>query len=601
MSDKITDIKLILKDLRKVIKVISLYPEDNPLPQSLRLSFSERLVELVSIYGPINIESEKGLFKVDNELVFKDKSKEDRLAGIFFDAGIKNLIFNEKIIPDDIQQILSALKKYENEAERGFDLIELLWNIDLEGFKFTTFEDKSLLEFQDYAKAGLGDGNSPDNLEVKEYKEIFNPSIPDSNEYTFDDGGGNIYDFSPEDFQRLRIKEAAEAMGHNDIKQVSKLTANASLVVGSEKLLTDEEKIKIKNILKSDKQFNIHDSNYCLVKEVILQEVELEPFNESITISEKVIAKFIKEGRLDLAAKLMIFLNNYEITLQKTKPLWADKIKESKITIGSRGRFNDLGKSLNNHKGIKREDLFGYLSAFGWESFAAMVDLLGVLKNRRHRKTFCDFLIKNGKGKADIISRGIYNKNWYVVRNSVMILANIGDEKSLKCLFEAINHKERRVRIEIANSLKNVENPLSTELLCQLTLDEDIEISLNSINNLINRPNNETFEKFSEIIHNTTFHKKNIDYRAHLRGYSIIGEEKAVSYLIKLIKPFIIINRQAKLYSRKAAFYALTFNNSEKAEKELKKLSSNWRLNIKQQAIEALITRDKNLSGGNND
>ncbi len=602
MSDKITDIKLILKDLQKVIKVIALYPEDNPLPQSLRQSFSIRLVELVSIYGPINIESEKGLLKVNNELVFKDKSNEDRLAGIFFDAGIKNLIFNEKIIPDDIQQILSALKKYENEAERGCDLVELFWNVDLEGFKFTTFEDKSLLEFQDYEKAGLGDDNSSDNLVVKEYQEIFTPNIPDPKEYTFDDGGWDIYNFSPGDSQRLKIKEATEAMGYDNIEQSSTPTANASLIVGSEKMLTNEEKIKIKSILKSDKQFNIHDSNYYLIKEVILQEVELEPFKESITISEKINSEFIKEGRLDLAAELMIFLNAYEAKLHVNKPIWADRIKESRMTIGSRDRFNDLGESLNNHKKIKPDDLFKYLNVFGWESFAAIVDLLVVLEHRHHREKLCDYLIKNGKGKADIISRGIYDKRWFVVRNSVMILANIGDEKSLKYLFEAINHKEQRVRLEIVNSLENVKNLLATELLCQITLDEDTEISIIALNNLINRPGNETFKKFSEIIKDSAFLSNyNIDHKSHLRAYSIIGGENAVSFLVKLIKPFIIFNIRARLNSREAAFYALTFNNSKKAEKELMKLSTNWRTNIKKQAIEALITRDKNLSRGNND
>ena len=33
---RIKDVTLILRDLLKVIKVVSMYPEDNPLPQSLR-------------------------------------------------------------------------------------------------------------------------------------------------------------------------------------------------------------------------------------------------------------------------------------------------------------------------------------------------------------------------------------------------------------------------------------------------------------------------------------------------------------------------------------------------------------------------------------
>ncbi len=602
MSDKIADIKLILKDLLKVIKVVSLYPEDNPLPQSLRQSFSSRLVELVSIYGPIKIESEKGLLKVDNETVFQDKSKEDRLAGIFFDAGIKEMIFNEKIVPDDIQQILSTLKKYENEAERGCDLVELFWNLDLQGFKFSTFEDKSLLEFQDYEKVGLSDDNSTGSLVIETYKEIFKPNIPESDEYTFDDGGWDQFDFSPEESQRLKLKEANEAMGYNDSEKTSTPNSKTTLIVGSEKLLTDEEKIKIKNILKNDKQFNSFESNCYLVKEVILQEVELEPFLESITISEKMISECVREGRIDLATVLLTFLGDYEAILQKKKPIWAERIKESRMTIGSRDRFNDLSESLNNNEEVNNDDILEYLSIFGWQSFAAIVDLLGVLEHRHHREAICDFLIKNGKGKADIISSGIYDKRWFVVRNSVNILAHIGDEKSLRYLFEAINHKEKRVRIEIVNSLEGVNNHIATELLCESTLDKDHEISQIALNHLMKQANIETFELFSSIIKNQVFFNNNsIDHKTHLRTYSEIGGENAVPYLVRLIKPLIIFNKQKGLYVRESAFYALSFNSSDNAEKELRKLSKNWRANVRIQAIDALIARDKNLSGGNND
>jgi len=602
MSDKIADIKLILKDLQKVIKVVALYPEDNPLPQSLRQSLSHRLVELVGIYGSIHIETEKGFLRVDKEIVSQDKSKEDRLAGIFFDAGIKSLIFNEKVTTNDIQHILSALKKYENEAERGCDLVELFWNADLEGFKFTTFEDRSLLEFQDYEKAGLSDDSSSDKLEIEKYHEIFKPNEEEPEEYSFEDEGWDLFDYSPGDSQRLKIKEAAEAMGYDDVNSSDTPAKNASLIIGSEKLLTDEEKIKIKNILRNDKLFNVHDSNCYLVREVILQEVELEPFKESITICEKLIVEFIKVGRLDLASELIKFLYNYEIRLRKEKPIWADRIKDTKMTIGSRERFNYLGEALNEHEEINHNDLFQYLSNYGWETFAAIVDLLGNLEHHHHREAVCDYLIKNGEGKADIISRCIYDKRWYVVRNAVMVLANIGDDKALKYLFEAINNDEKRVRIEIVNSLEKVENLLATELLCKSTLDEDTEVSITALNNLIKRAGTETFNKFAEIIYDPEFFKNdNIDHKSHLRAYSVIGGEDAVQHLVKLIKPFIIFNKRIKHFAREAAFYALTFNNSEKAERELSKLSINWRSNIKYQAIESLKARDKQLAGGKDD
>ena len=49
------DVSFILKDLLKVIKIVSIYPEDNPLPQSLKQSFAEKLVSIIENNGEIHI------------------------------------------------------------------------------------------------------------------------------------------------------------------------------------------------------------------------------------------------------------------------------------------------------------------------------------------------------------------------------------------------------------------------------------------------------------------------------------------------------------------------------------------------------------------
>ena len=50
-AKRMAEIKAIFKDFLKVIKVVSLYPEGNPLPQSMRRNFSERLAQHIEDYG----------------------------------------------------------------------------------------------------------------------------------------------------------------------------------------------------------------------------------------------------------------------------------------------------------------------------------------------------------------------------------------------------------------------------------------------------------------------------------------------------------------------------------------------------------------------
>ena len=71
-NNKIRDITFILKDLLKVIKVVTLYPEDNPLPASLRRSFSEKLESLVEDYGEM-------AFSVDTDTLTYEKNSSAQL------------------------------------------------------------------------------------------------------------------------------------------------------------------------------------------------------------------------------------------------------------------------------------------------------------------------------------------------------------------------------------------------------------------------------------------------------------------------------------------------------------------------------------------
>ncbi|MFQ5453810.1 MAG: hypothetical protein ACE5D6_06450, partial [Candidatus Zixiibacteriota bacterium] len=87
-KQKKQDISLILKDLLKVIKVVSMYPEDNPLPQSLKRSFAEKLESIVEDYGKIIIEVKKDNLLYNKEVVYRDRSNEENLAGIFFETGM---------------------------------------------------------------------------------------------------------------------------------------------------------------------------------------------------------------------------------------------------------------------------------------------------------------------------------------------------------------------------------------------------------------------------------------------------------------------------------------------------------------------------------
>ena len=130
-SEQLTEISYILRDMLKVIKVVSMYPEDNPLPHSMRRSFAEKLVDIVEVYGEIKIHVNKDSLLWNDEVAFEDRSGEENLAGIFFDTGITNFTFQTGVDVEDIYKLLDVLKEYLNTPNKSQDLVAMIWEREI--------------------------------------------------------------------------------------------------------------------------------------------------------------------------------------------------------------------------------------------------------------------------------------------------------------------------------------------------------------------------------------------------------------------------------------------------------------------------------------
>ena len=257
-----------------------------------------------------------------------------------------------------------------------------------------------------------------------------------------------------------------------------------------------------------------------------------------------------------------------------------------------------MATALNENKNVGTEELSKYLHNFGSESLGGITELLGEFDFRHHRETLCSYLTKAGTDCVEIISKGIYDKRWFVVRNTVMILARIGDKKALGYLKEALRHPERRVRLELVNGISNNELPEALALLTQAVADDDSEIRQIAIHAILTRRGRPAFEAITAIINDDIFLNLEQNHQqALLNAFSRLGGDQAIGFLTELIQQRSLIPSHSIAFFRQAAFQALAHNRSEKAEKTLKKYSSTWRPEIRRLANHALKQRTRIMRG----
>jgi len=633
-SRRIEAIRLVLKDLLKVIKVVALYPEDNPLPQSLRQSFTERLVDVVGDYGPIQVEVEQERLLVDKEEVFVDRSKEESLAGLLFEVGIIRFILKPGLEQEEALRLLDVFKTYQNANRRESDLVALLWEAGFQHFVYETVEDISLEKYgNEFVTQEVFDGsaNRTGRLQMasdkqESYNAIFEIDLSDDSgkvartstgsalresayEVVTLDGdtdeviAGGLFDSADEAAARqFMMTEAVDAMGLGDLQNNAPRMPDLNLIVNDEHKLSAEETEQVAVLMAGDNAFDLWESTSELLKEILHQETELSEFNEAATVGEKVTVEFVQNGRLTFAAEALRYYHTLEEQLRAGRPLWAERLKEGRITLASRERLRLLANTLNQNDEIGAVELQRYLDNFTWESLMNISDLIGDLKHQHHRDTVRDYLVMRGRDNVRIISRGLHDKRVEVVIATVHVLAQVANREALDALKGVAGHDAPEVRQRLAEALKDSPSEEVLPILRQLATDSDKPVRRAAVSGIIKHRGRPAFEVIADIIDDDSFGSlEPTDQQMLLNAYSTLGGDMAVEFLVSLAEKRSLFGRSETAYTRQAAFEALSYNRGELAEKALLKLASSWHGDTKEAARHALQRRRELIYGGGHD
>lgn len=649
---QVEDVRLILKDLLKVIKVVSMYPESNPLPQSLRRTFSERLADVVESYGEIVIKVERDKLLYDDEQVFTDRSREESLAGMFHENGITQFVFKEGLEVEDIYVLLDVIKEYQNSFADSRDLANDIWEATPCHFTFETIEDVALAEYdgdlklqelflprsddeglldqgttskydelfaQLHDESGIieqegetadGVGPDPDNTQIRHDPgsipaddESGQPELSGADNSSDATRVENLfYDDDGDEDDNLMISRAVEAMGLKDVSEKATATVDTTVVLNAELKLSEDEVTEAAQLIEADADFDLYESTVELAKEMLHQETELSDFNETVTIAEKIITSLIDQGKLTYAAGVLRYYIEIQKQIETEKPLWAERIRVAVITLGSRDRLIALTEALNEYQHLGSLELRGYLDNFGWEALMGISDMLAVLDHEHHRETVSDYLALRGRDNLPIIARGVYDKRPDLVIAAIKILGCIDDDRALTHLSKTVAHTDLQVRRTLVEILQDFPQDAALALLQKMVTDSDRSIRSQAVKSIVARKSQAAFDVITEIINDPQFAQLDPDDKQSiLKAYSVLGSDVAVSYLLAHINRLNPFGNATLKFYRDAAFEALAVNRSERAEKTLVTLSSSWRVDIKNRAIATMKKRRELIFGGGDD
>ena len=605
------DISRILFDLIKTIKIVSVYPDNNPLPAKLKESFSERFIDLIRETGGLSFNIGKGEIQYQGEIVFKDGEADESLAQLFFDAGITVISFSNNFGVEELNQFFKVMKAFVNHEKGASDLVSLFWQTNIPGFDYCTLEDLVLREYSgemvvqvsmesDDSFIRRKSGGSDDSGKVV-YSSIFLDDDKGPEHKNTAGSGSAVLTASQGGEASVYIDEVAEKrMGYNPTPPKTKATvADTALILNEAFAMGEADQERVEGILRHDSEFEIYSVSIELLREILNQESEFSDFSETVATLERLQTEFLKTGNIDQAGELLHLLKEFQAQTAKDHPQWSERIVNALAMAGSRQNLDYLKLALNNDQKISRDKINNYLSIFGWEALSAITDLLGELEHRHHREALCAYLSGTGHEHIDIIARGIYDRRWFVVRSTAAILSVIGSDKAFSYLEKAIGHEDPRVRLQIVKGLVSNRSRRGLDLLARMVWDKDEVVGQMAIDALLEFEGDDHLVIIAEIINNDKFPSLNFSNQERLLIlFSQRGGEQAVSYLTSMISKWGITKSQLQDFYQQVAFKALGANRSEKAEKELLKYNHSWSKKIRAMANEALAARRQIIYGG---
>ncbi len=131
----------------------------------------------------------------------------------------------------------------------------------------------------------------------------------------------------------------------------------------------------------------------------------------------------------------------------------ASAIKKAVRAAGRREVVEKLVAALDSDKTARFPDVERFATLLGNHGIVTLLELLADEKNAGRRNTLCKLLVSCSRLNLTSLGSKVLDHRWYLVRNVVSILGQIGDTNTIRYLRQAASHRDPRVRLESVRAL----------------------------------------------------------------------------------------------------------------------------------------------------
>ena len=500
--------KEVIQAILKSKKILRMYPENNPIYVKTLEDAYNKFREFFYYNEELQLKIKQNEIYCGSEQVYNSSEKEDNLALFFFKDGLREITFKKGLTNDEMEAFLTVITLDFDTEVIDDDIVTLFWEKDFQNIQYVV-DDAVLADEDDYDPTAVKEikeeTNAPDNL-MKAYEDAFSESDKIKE--------ASIIPLSDKDLQAL-------------LKEFEK---------------DSQEKLgKLVNILFEMMYLAETRQDFEDISLFLMNSVDYAVLRGDIHIVT------------DILSRLKTLLENKNISDDIKK--YIDKIM---LFAGSEAVINHIGELLDSGQDIDEKAFDDFVRFLDKNAIAPFIKILGELKNIHPRKIVINALTYLGPKDIILLSSGLNDTRWYVVRNIIHILRKIADKRAVDFLLKTVKHGDNRVKIEVIRALGELGGAGVIIALREALDDPEVQVRIAALKALGNIRSEAAKRIILDKIKDKNFKDKEFDEKKdYFETIAKWKDEEIFDFLVSTLKKKTFFGSTKNDENRACAAYSL--------------------------------------------
>lgn len=533
MSLEISNYSNILNELNKAVKMHNFYPDGHPNYESALSRFYQVVKKYADESGEVRFTIDQRGFYLKNTIITPVSPEIVTLAKKFFFRRVREVAFSQRFTLDETKVLLSVLKEEPEELQAGGGAEALFASNDVSGISINA------LKYEDLKKL-------KDELEEKKREEA--------------EAVASAVEVEEEEAPEGESAEAEEEKPQQEEKPEEEDASLEALV----------ERIKVERDL-------------------------LRYSDLSARINEKV-QPLLAERKFDDVFDALLVMGEHSLPYSGLQEELRDIASERLRSVLNRDMIRYLVERAGGRDEPARVAIQNMLVFAGSEAIESLLDAIIEAPEAVTRKNLFNAIVLFGGDARQAVETRIVNPEWYVVRQMVALLGELGDEQSLDAIESAYSNPDPRVKKEVMKTLVKIPSPRSTAFLIKVLDEQDQGLVSQAIISLGMLKDPSSIDVLGKIaIRWEPFADTQDAKREAIKALGIIGDQKGVPYLTNVLFKKAWFGKKSNEEVRALAAYSLGMIGGPEAFSAIEQVEQNSEGELYITCKRILEGREKNV------